>query len=1106
MKKRILSFLLSIITILSAIAPTAFAAYAADFETQMRNAGYPESYIPALIALHEQHPNWSFKPLMTNENFSTAVDNERKPHNQQLIQKWSGNDGKGYYCTCENDYKNGNYVPREGSDWISASKTAVEYYMDPRNFLNEQYIFQFLSNEYNSSHTQSGVEAILKGTWMYDSIITYKDAGGKTVTYKDSNGNTVKYSKAIMNAAKDSGLSAYYIASKIKQEVGGANPTAGGARGTGNSDGNYKGIYNYYNINATTGYSAGLKWAAATPSKKWLSYGGCNMRKEPSKNSDILIYLEDGTELTYIDTTATQSDGYKWVHVSATVKGKTYTGYIREDLVVKPYNRPWTNPYLSIYNGAQWIADNYKTQNTGYLQKFNVNPASSNRHEHEYMANVQGAASEGNSVYKAYKNNGMLDENLTFLIPVYMNMPVGNLKIPEGISLSNGTAGVKVSWKSVSGAEQYTVFRKTASTGWTPLGNTLHTNYTDKTAKSNVKYYYSVCCTSADGKSYTSGYDSTGKSITFIAAPVISSISGNNSGTEIKWNKPAGAVKFKVYRKTGSSGWKALGTTTSTSFIDKTAAKGTKYGYTVRCISKDGKSFTSGYYTDKSFKLVAAPKITSISHNVDSISIKWDNASGSKNFKVYRKTPSTGWKAIKNVSATSYTDTSVSSGTTYTYTVRCLTDDGKVLTSGYDTAGKSITYVTAPVISSISGNNSGTEIKWNKPAGAVKFKVYRKTGSSGWKALGTTTSTSFIDKTAAKGTKYGYTVRCISKDGKSFTSGYYTDKSFKLVAAPKITSISHNVDSISIKWDNASGSKNFKVYRKTPSTGWKAIKNVSATSYTDTSVSSGTTYTYTVRCLTDDGKVLTSGYDTAGKSIKYVTPPVINSVKAENEGIEIVWNKVNGAEKYKIYRKTENSGWTSIGLTSYTYFTDKQITKGTNYIYTVRCADKNGTYISDYDHVGKSAVALSSPSLKNDMVQVAEKEVGKNKGGKKFWSWAGYSSRVPWCNLFVAWCADQLGYYPSKVPLYQKPKDTAKWYQKKGLFKNTSYIPKAGDLIIFDNTWGDGSPTHIGIVEKYQDGRVYCIEGNNGDDVKRKNYLRNDREIYGYATPDYGHN
>ena len=159
--KKFLSILLSAVvaaTSLSAFALTAQAA--TSYETQLKKAGFTDSYIADLAALHKKYPNWEFVPFVTGLNWSTAVAGERSSHSKQLIQKQSGLSSS-YYCNCSSCYKNGNYVIQEGSSWVSASKTAVEYYMDPRNFLDEKHIFQFESTSYDSSQTQSGVESII---------------------------------------------------------------------------------------------------------------------------------------------------------------------------------------------------------------------------------------------------------------------------------------------------------------------------------------------------------------------------------------------------------------------------------------------------------------------------------------------------------------------------------------------------------------------------------------------------------------------------------------------------------------------------------------------------------------------------------------------------------------------------------------------------------------------------------------------------------------------------------------------------------------------------------------------------------------------------------
>ncbi len=422
--KKIFSIMLALIAAVACIfeipqmafLDTAMEAEAADYASTLRKAGFTEDYIEPLTELHKKYPNWTFEALPIGVTLDTAVSKERKTHSQQLIQKTSSNTSKNYYCTCSSCMKDGKYVVQEGSSWYSASKSAVKYYMNPLNFLTEKYIFQFESTAYSSKQNASGVETILSGTWMSDSYIKYKDENGKSVTYSPK----TKYSAAITAAAKNSGLSAFYLAGRIVQEVGGKTNSATGVSGTNST---YPGIYNYYSIGASTSALDGLKWASTS---KVGYYTNCSavLRKSASSSSEKLATVPSGKKVNYKSTTEKKSDGYKWYKVSVTVSGTKYTGYLRSDLVTNyktdTYNRPWTDPYLSIYNGAVYIANNFNsTQNTGYLQKFNVNPASSSRYSHEYMANVQAPSSESVSTYNAYKSAGILSSAKTFIIPVY---------------------------------------------------------------------------------------------------------------------------------------------------------------------------------------------------------------------------------------------------------------------------------------------------------------------------------------------------------------------------------------------------------------------------------------------------------------------------------------------------------------------------------------------------------------------------------------------------------------------------------------------------------------------------------------------------------------
>lgn len=683
---------------------------------------------------------------------------------------------------------------------------------------------------------------------------------------------------------------------------------------------------------------------------------------------------------------------------------------------------------------------------------------------------------------------------------------VSHLSTPVLSSAYVNNAGTVIKWNKVKGAAKYRVFYKAGSC-WKRIADTSSTSYTWSAAKTGTKYTFTVRCVSGDGRTYVSGFDSAGKTVTCLPAPKVSSISNTASGVQLKWSKVSGAEKYRVFRKTLGKAWSDIGTTTAVSFTDKNVKSGTAYSYTVRCISSNGKIYTSGFdAAGKKITFLSAPVTSSVYVNNAGAVIKWNKVNGAAKYRVFYKTGNGSYAKLTDTTSTSYTWSGAKAGTKYTFTVRCLSSDGKNCTSAYN-QGKEITVLSMPGISSIRAVNSGTQINWTKVSGAEKYKVFRKAGNGAWSIIGTTASTSFTDTKSEKGTEYVYTVRCVSKDGKIYISGYSeTGMKFTALATPKISSLSVASNGVKIGWSSVAKAEKYEVFRKTGSGSWASLTTTNATSFLDTTARSGNKYSYTVRCISADCRTYTSGYDTAGKSISFVAAPKLSSVSATSTGIQISWGKVSGAEKYRVFRKTPNGNWTTIGNTAYTNFTDIQAKKGTTYTYTVRCINNSGnSYTSAYDTVGKSATSVSSPVTKNDMVRVAEKQLGY-EGGQKIWKWAGYDRRVPWCNLFITWCANELGYYQSgRIPLYQAPKDTAKWFKSKGLFKNPNYIPQPGDLIFFA-LYGETTPYHIGLVEKYENGTVYTIEGNSDDVVKRRSYAHDNYRIYGYATPDYGHN
>ena len=217
----------------------------------------------------------------------------------------------------------------------------------------------------------------------------------------------------------------------------------------------------------------------------------------------------------------------------------------------------------------------------------------------------------------------------------------------------------------------------------------------------------------------------------------------------------------------------------------------------------------------------------------------------------------------------------------------------------------SATAVSSTVVGAVSSNlatpkitkaesvDGGVKISWNKSNGAEKYRVYYK-GSKGWTRMVDTTSTSYIDKDVSSGKNYTYTVRCINSSATKFTSGYDSKgKSVKYISAPKITKAESVDGGVKISWNKSNGAEQYRVYYK-GSKGWTRMVDTTSTSYIDKDVSSGKNYTYTVRCINSSATKFTSGYDSKGKSVKYISAP------AEHTH---TWQNVTKETKVKVVDK-----------------------------------------------------------------------------------------------------------------------------------------------------------------------------------------------------------
>jgi len=333
--------------------------------------GFPADYAVKLAFLHKKHPNWQFRALYISRlnplytwQYVLYMESDKAP-SRSLV---SGN-------RIFEDYFHKSDLTIYDANCRRASTAAVAYFLDPRNFLNERDIFQFVDLSFNKDIPLEAVQSALKGTFM---------ARGKLEDGRS-------YAQWLYELGSKFNVDPLFLASRVRQEQGAkGTPLISGKCGDVLADlyfssgGSrvfkggifelklYNGLYNFFNIDA-------------------------------SGNGRFTIYLNGMREAQ---------------------KGNPEMS--------KVWGSPaWNCKWKALYGGSEKIASRYiyNYQNTLYLQKWNVDfrsrsgKGNSRNFWGQYMQNIGGAFSESRTTYNSLAKNGLLEEKFLFLIPVYSSMP-----------------------------------------------------------------------------------------------------------------------------------------------------------------------------------------------------------------------------------------------------------------------------------------------------------------------------------------------------------------------------------------------------------------------------------------------------------------------------------------------------------------------------------------------------------------------------------------------------------------------------------------------------------------------------------------------------------
>jgi fibronectin type 3 domain-containing protein len=339
--------------------------------------------------------------------------------------------------------------------------------------------------------------------------------------------------------------------------------------------------------------------------------------------------------------------------------------------------------------------------------------------------------------------------------------------------------------------------------------------------------------------------------------------------------------------------------------------------------------------------LPATPTAPSASAGNAQVALSWTASGGATSYNIYRSTSTGGETLYKSaVTTTSFTDTSLTNGTTYYYQITAVNSAGESARSSEVSAVATAAALTIPTGLTATGSNAQVALSWTATPGTASYNIYRSTSSGGETLYQTgVTTAGFTDTNLANGTTYYYQVSAVNSAGESARSSEASATTAP--AAPLGVTATGGNAQVALSWTASGGAVSYNIYRSSASGGETLYQTgVTPTSFTDTGLTSNTTYYYMVSAVNSTGESIRSSEVSATSA---PGSPTGLSAHGGNTQAALSWTGSPGAASYNIYRSTSSGGETLYkrGVTT-TSFTDTNLTNGTTYYYQVTAVGSGG--------------------------------------------------------------------------------------------------------------------------------------------------------------------
>ena len=656
------------------------------------------------------------------------------------------------------------------------------------------------------------------------------------------------------------------------------------------------------------------------------------------------------------------------------------------------------------------------------------------------------------------------------------------------------TSQITLSWTDVTGENGFTIWEQSCNYngnnydvtycqsgytwawgGWTQVATTGNgvTTYSRSGLPAGYAYQYYIVATSGG---IVSPASNVRLAWSIPAAPTLNVPSApSDTNVNLSWNNVGGETGYTVERKTDAGGtYAAIATLgqNATSYTDTTVVAQTTYYYRLKA---NGVTTSSAYSIEQSITTPpTGPVVTSVTATAvppSTITVNWGAVAGATSYDVQRSTFTyydrpdlagnasyatywSAWTTAGTSDTNGYTDTNVTAGYIYKYSVRANLSGNY---TGWGVDGGKYASTIPPTPTGLAANGYSTtqmNLTWSNIYGETNYGVQYKVRSGAdcatedWSTGVLTTPAINMNATTYSVTglntanAYCFQIKSYNSSGSSAWSAAVT-----CLPPPNFNPPSGiTQSSITVSWNTVTGNTGYRVERSTDGSNYTLIYTAvaNASSYTDNGLTAGQIYYYRVRTLYGSNQSAPSNMQNA--TTQTVLPPTLDAPSGITiSQITLTWGSVTENAGYKLERSPDNANWTVIASpsTGATSYTDTGLTSGTLYYYRISTKNSQGSF-SLPSNMQSAVTLLPSPSVSLTGVTEARIDLTWQLvfGATNYKVFRSIGPDGPWTqvnNVAVAYTALYCGYYssptigcPTLVPAYTSYSDT-------GLAENAQY-------------------------------------------------------------------